>query len=214
LIYNNNEKNIAPDCMALKKDTAPDNSINKPTEPEDYSRTVELFRLLGDKSRYDIVSALRQGESYPELLAKQVGLTPATVCFHLKKLEAARIVKSRRDQFYIMYSLEPGFLGRTLGELILPRPGAEDELRRAEYEKTVLSSFIKYGRLVSIPVQRKKREIVLREIAKSFEIGRDYDEREANAIIERYHEDYCTIRREMIGMGILTRDRETYRRIK
>ena len=47
--------------MALKKDTAPDNSINKPTEPEDYSRAVELFRLLGDKSRYDIVSALRQG---------------------------------------------------------------------------------------------------------------------------------------------------------
>ena len=61
-----------------------------------------------------------------------------------------------------------------------------------------------------IPTQRKKREIVLWEIAKQFERGREYDEKEVNEIIHRFHEDHCTIRREMIACGIMARQKETY----
>ena len=48
------------------------------------------------------------------------------------------------------------------------------------------------------------------EIAKQFERGREYDEKEVNEIIHRFHEDHCTIRREMIACGIMARQKETY----
>lgn len=80
----------------------------------------------------------------------------------------------------------------------------------SKYRKRVLSGFFKYGRLTQIPTQRKKREIVLHEIAKDFDKGRTYDEQEVNNIIHKYHEDHCTIRREMIAFGIMERKKEVY----
>ncbi|MBE6541248.1 MAG: DUF2087 domain-containing protein, partial [Ruminococcaceae bacterium] len=58
------------------------------------------------------------------------------------------------------------------------------------------------------------REIVLFEILKLFETDREYSEKEVNEIILRYHEDFCTIRREMIAFGMMTRDHEIYKRVK
>ena len=83
-----------------------------------------------------------------------------------------------------------------------------------KYKKEVISNFFKYGRLTQIPTQRKKREIVLFEILKQFETDREYGEKEVNEIILRYHEDFCTIRREMIAFGMMTRDHDIYKRVK
>ena len=79
-----------------------------------------------------------------------------------------------------------------------------------KYKKEVLSHFFKYGKLTQIPTQRKKREIVLQEIVKEFEAGRKYDETEVNEIIHRFHDDHCTIRREMIACGIMVRENAMY----
>ena len=79
-----------------------------------------------------------------------------------------------------------------------------------KYKKEVISHFFKYGRLTQLPTQRKKREIVLMEIAKQFEAGKKYDEKAVNEVIHQFHEDHCTIRREMIACGIMKREKETY----
>ena len=63
---------------------------------------------------------------------------------------------------------------------------------------------------MSIPTQRKKREIVLAEIIKSFEKGKIYSEKEVDEIIHRFHEDHCTIRREMIACGLMKRENGRY----
>ena len=89
-------------------------------------------------------------------------------------------------------------------------PAISDE---EKYQKEVLSHFFKCGRLTQIPTQRKKREIVLREIAKAFDAGREYEEPEVNDIIHRFHEDHCTIRREMIACNLMAREKEVYWRI-
>ena len=52
---------------------------------------------------------------------------------------------------------------------------------------------------------------MLKEIAKALEPGREYTEREINIIIADYHDDFCTIRRDMISEGILTRDKMIYK---
>jgi hypothetical protein len=44
-----------------------------------------------------------------------------------------------------------------------------------------------------------------------FTAGRDYDEREVNAILGRAHDDVATLRRELVGYGFMSRARGTYR---
>ena len=57
---------------------------------------------------------------------------------------------------------------------------------------------------------RKKKLIILQKIAESIEPGKIYDEKEISGIIERFHPDYCTLRRDMISEGILKREKGKY----
>ena len=169
---------------------------------------LALLKLLADETRLEILNILLKEDSYVEKIACELSLTPATICYHLKKMESAGVVNCSRSQFYMIYSLNREIFDRPLYELIKK----DDPIVDAEekYKKEVLSHFFKYGRLTQIPTQRKKREIVLLEIAKQFERGREYDEKEVNEIIHLFHEDHCTIRREMIACGIMARQKETY----
>ena len=172
---------------------------------------LELLKLLADETRLNILNILLREDSYVEKIACDLSLTPATICYHLKKLEAAGVVNCSRSQFYMIYSLNRELFDKPLYECIKKDEPIMDS--EEKYRKEVLSHFFKYGRLTQLPSQRKKREIVLSEIAKSFEIGRKYDESEVNEIIHRFHEDHCFVRREMIACGIMTRERETYWRV-
>jgi len=78
----------------------------------------------------------------------------------------------------------------------------------------VIDAFFEYGKLKAIPVQRKKKLICYEVIAGQFVPGKVYEEKELNDIITKFHEDYCTIRRDMISEGILQRDGSKYVRIK
>lgn len=62
--------------------------------------SIALFKCLADKSRIQILKSLMQEEMYVERLAERLGITAATVSFHLKKLEDVGAVKSRKDQYY------------------------------------------------------------------------------------------------------------------
>ncbi|MBQ9120741.1 MAG: DUF2087 domain-containing protein [Clostridia bacterium] len=169
---------------------------------------LALLKLLADETRLEILNILMREDSYVEKLACELSLTPATICYHLKKMEAAGVVNCARSQFYMIYSLNRDIFDRPLVDLIRkdqPTLGEEEK-----YRKEVLAHFFKYGRLTQIPTQRKKREIVLAEIARAFEVGREYGEQEVNEIIHRYHEDHCFIRREMIACGIMTREKDIY----
>jgi len=67
--------------------------------------------------------------------------------------------------------------------------------------------------LKAIPAQRKKQRICLEEIAKTFEPGKEYEEKEVNDKILQFHDDFCTIRRDMISEHIMKRDGNIYRLI-
>ncbi|MBE5794235.1 MAG: DUF2087 domain-containing protein [Clostridiales bacterium] len=59
-------------------------------------------------------------------------------------------------------------------------------------------------------MQRKKRRIVLEKLAESFEGGVRYPEKQVNLILADFHDDFCTLRREMIAEGIMARDKGEY----
>ncbi len=169
---------------------------------------LELLKLLADETRLEILNILLREDSYVEKIACDLSLTPATICYHLKKMESAGVVNCSRSQFYMIYSLNREIFDKPLYEFIKK----DDAIVNTEekYKKEVLSNFFKYGRLMHLPTQRKKREIVLLEIAKQFEVGKKYDEKEVNDVIHKFHEDHCTIRREMIAFQIMAREKETY----
>ena len=174
---------------------------------------VNLFKCLADKSRLSIIANLISGPMYVELLSQRLDLAPSTISFHLKKLEKAEIVYSEKEQYYVVYHLNESLLTKNVLELIAqfdPKL-TEQKQREDKYTEDVLSAFFKYGKLKSIPVQQKKRKIVLEKIAESFEANKTYTEKEVNIIIADFHDDFCTIRKECVAFEILERDHGIYK---
>ncbi len=178
---------------------------------------VKIFKCLSDKSRVQILKSLVQEPMYVERLAERLSLTPSTISFHLKKMVDAKIVNSKKEQYYAIYSINEEILSFRMID-ILREESTEGELqkkREDEYRKKVIDTFFEHGKLISIPVQRKKERIVLEKIAESFEMEKDYTEREVNIIIADFHDDFCTIRRDMVGEGILERtENSIYKRVQ
>lgn len=177
---------------------------------------LKLFKCLSDTSRLRIIQSLTQGDMYTELLAERLELTPPTVSFHMKKLEDAGLVISRKEQYYTVYFLNRAVLEKSLYEVAASEPEQIDEQQKREeaYRQRVIKAFFEYGKLRSIPVQRKKKLICYELIAEHFEPGKVYEEKEVNAIISPIYEDYCTVRRDMISEGIFSRDGTRYVRQK
>ena len=176
---------------------------------------IKLFKCLADKSRLQILKSLAVEDMYVVRLAERLGLSAPTVSFHLKKLADAGAVKSYKTQYYTMYALEKSVFMTSILDLI-QEESDEAELQRqrdAAYRQKVLDSFFVYGKLKSIPTQKKKERIVLEEMVKAFEAGRQYTEREVNIILADFHDDFCTLRRDMIGEKLMARDLQTYWRI-
>jgi biotin operon repressor len=176
------------------------------------TEAVLLFKCLADKSRLQILKSLAMEDMDVERLAERLGLSAPTISFHLKKLAEVGAVASYKNQYYTVYSLCKAVFDARILDILSEAP--EEALlqaqREAEYRGRVLEAFFEYGKLKSIPAQRKKRRIVLEEIAGAFEPGRRYAEREVNLLIADFHDDFCTLRREMIAERILERDKEAY----
>lgn len=177
---------------------------------------IRLFKCLSDKTRLQILKSLTVEDMYVERLAERLGLTASTISFHLKKLADAGAVSSYKNQYYTMYSLcREVFLTNILDIIQEESDEADLQARRdEEYRRKVIDSFFKYGKLKSIPTQRKKERIILEEMVQAFDFDRMYTEREVNLILADYYDDFCTLRRDMIGEQLMTRGADGYKRIR
>ncbi|MBE0564487.1 MAG: metalloregulator ArsR/SmtB family transcription factor [Krumholzibacteria bacterium] len=175
----------------------------------EFDDAADLLKALADPTRLRLVRALLEAPSYVEALATGLGVAAPTVSHHLKKLEDAGLVERRREQYYTMVHVLPGLLDRRLRDLVEAAGddrSAED--RRLEaYRQRILGTFFRDGHLVKLPAQRKKRLVVLEAFAADFAPDRDYAEDEVNAVIVQRCADYCTVRRELVDAGLMTRPR-------
>ena len=127
---------------------------------------IKLFKCLADKSRLQILKSLVKEDMYVERLAERLDLTPATISFHLKKLEDAKAVTSRKEQYYTMYSIRKEVFMTNILDIIKEESDEADEQKQREeaYRKKVISAFFEYGKLKSIPAQRKRSVFVWRKL--------------------------------------------------
>ena len=181
--------------------------------PKNESRNEEIavFKALADESRLKIISILLEKDSYTEYLANRLGLTPPTITYHMDKLEKAGIVFSTRIQHYIIYSINRELMDRRIGEYIQAVIQYDDT---KSYEEKVVDNFFEYGRLMKLPTQIKKREVVVGYIASKFELDKIYTEKDLVTILAELYDDYCTLKRDLLGMGFLVDLNQKYKRIK
>jgi hypothetical protein len=77
-------------------------------------------------------------------------------------------------------------------------------------DSRVLATFVKDGRIVTMPTKRAKRLVVLDHVAQSFEPGRTYPESQVNEVLRSFHEDVAALRRYLVDEGFLTREANVY----
>jgi biotin operon repressor len=170
---------------------------------------VNFFKALADPNRLKIVGLLAQQSYSVEELAALLNLKASTVSHHLARLSEAGLVSARTQSYYNVYQLEKEALeskSRSLfssADLSASIAGVDLEA----YDQKVVADFTrKDGSLKTIPAQRKKLEAVLRYVARAFKVGKRYSEKQVNEILGGYHEDTATLRRELVGYGLMKRE--------
>ena len=176
---------------------------------EQETELVAVFKALADSSRLKIVGLLAQQPYTVEQLAAMLDLKPPTISHHLAKLSEVGLVSARAEGYYNVYQLEKMALSASMQRIFSSDQMASvtAEVDMDAFERKVVNDYLlPDGRLKTIPAQQKKLEAVLRYVAKSFEPGRRYSEKQVNEILARFHEDTASLRRELVGFKIMARE--------
>lgn len=66
---------------------------------------TNIFKVLSDKQRRDILVMLKDGRMNAGEIAQRLGVTPAALSYHLKLLKAADLVMEYKQKNYIYYEI-------------------------------------------------------------------------------------------------------------
>lgn len=159
----------------------------------------------------DLLLLAIQGKSDKEV-AQQLGTSPSTVRNHRFNL------RQKEKQAKVMLAIMELFSEFTPDKLqdfvhIHRRATMVDErfaITEKENEDVLAAYFpVEFnGKLKDFPRKEKRKLIILRHIAKEFLPGRMYTEKEVNAQLLCFYDDYVTLRRYLIEYGFLDRQRD------
>jgi biotin operon repressor len=170
---------------------------------------VTFFKALADANRLKIVGLLAEKAYSVEELAALLKLKPPTISHHLAKLVEAGLVKSRAESYYSMYQLDQSVLESKARSMFSQQElsTVAAEVDADAYDNKVIKDYSRRdGSLKTLPSQRKKLEAILRYVVKEFDMEKRYSEKQVNEILARYHADTATLRRELVGFGLMQRE--------
>jgi hypothetical protein len=152
-----------------------------------------------------VFAALVLGDRTVEQVRESTGLTSREILKATARLVDGGLVVAGADGMYFV--MEEAFTAAA--REVAP---VRDDDFGGEPEATarVLRSFVRDGRLTSIPTQRSKRLVVLDRLAQEFEPGQHYTERQVNSILRRWHEDTAALRRYLVDDGFMQRAHGEY----
>ena len=181
----------------------------------DLATLLAFFKAMANESRLRIVGLLAERERSVQELAALLDLKEPTVSHHLAALKALGLVTARPEGVVRWHALRIETLTELNRSLLDPAGGVAlaHEVAPAEdaWEAKVLASYVDaQGKLAAIPASRRKRAIVLKWLARQFREGRRYREAEVNEILQRRHWDCATLRRELVGHGMMARQAGVY----
>lgn len=164
-----------------------------------------LCGLLAEEERLLAFAAVVLGAQTPSEVATTTGLPPRDVVRALRRLEQGGLVQAVEGR---LIGSRTAFK-ETMREYA-PEPGPSEPLDPDQAKATILRTFVRDGRLVTIPAARGKRQVVLEHIAACFEPGVKYPERAVDAVLRAWHEDYVSLRRYLIDEDLMARENGIY----
>jgi hypothetical protein len=174
--------------------------------------SLRFFKALGDESRLRIVGILANHEQSVDELAAQLDLRAPTVSHHLARLRDVGLVSMRSDGNVHLYRLELDALrslSRDAFSVERIATFVDDDSAQA-WQRKVLRDFCDGPRLKEIPASHKKRAVVLAWLADQFSFDARYREVDVNEVLRQHHPDTATLRRELVGAGLLEREQSVY----
>lgn len=66
---------------------------------------TNIFKVLSDKQRRDILVMLKNGRMNAGEIAEQLGITPAALSYHLKLLKGADLIMEYKQKNFIYYEI-------------------------------------------------------------------------------------------------------------
>ncbi|MBK3575878.1 DUF2087 domain-containing protein [Streptomyces sp. MBT65] len=176
--------------------------------------TDQLFRLFAEQNRVRAFAAVALGAETSEQVAEVAGLTPKGTALALLKLREQGVLKTMDDgELRVDYDLFKK-LARQDEEPVDESPVTGDE-----HTDMILRTFVRSGRLVRLPAQWARKQVVLQYIAEqTFTPGVEYPERIVNEKLRAWCEDgevdHVTLRRYLVDLRHLGRGDGIYRRIE
>lgn len=174
---------------------------------------LDFVKAMSDPVRLRIVGLLSQGAATREEIAAHLNLSPKDSLTHLGFLEFVGAV-SQKSGVFTLNNDKLSTLGRDkfIGEskAFVPPEGLDEKSK-----KTLRDCLNADGSIRQIPEQKKILPL-LNYLVDHFEFDRNYNEREVNTIIKRFHADTAGLRRDLIEAGLLAResDGSRYWRVK
>jgi hypothetical protein len=176
---------------------------------------LRFFKALAHESRLRLLGFVAQRERSVQELAGLLGLSEPTTSHHLALLHQAGLVGLRVEGNLHWYVFDPSKLA-PLAKSLLARQDVTQwsGTARTDAPDRLIQNYLEPdGRLRLIPAARKKRYPVLAWLANHFDFDRRYREAEVNQILQTRHWDSATLRRELVGYRMLTREKGVYWRL-
>lgn len=168
-----------------------------------------IIGLLADADRRRLLAAFELGASTLQEAASSAGLADHRAAKALGKLlEVGVVVSDDAGMFAVR-----GVVFARAARQALTRPPRNEHAAEPIESRRILDTFVRDGRLVSMPTAHHKRLIVLEWLAQRFEPGDRYLEVEVNVALDDQAEDPATLRRALVDEGFLDRAGGTYWRI-
>ena len=183
--------------------------VLKQTMTNTNTELLTFFKALADANRLKIVGLLAGKPYSVEELAALLKLKPSTVSHHLARLSEAGLVRARAESYYSVYQLDQSVLEAKARSMFTQEElsSVAAEVDVDAYDNKVIKDYSKRdGSLKTLPAQRKKLEALLRHVVKAFDVGKRYSEEQVNEILAYYHADTATLRRELVGYGLMNRE--------
>jgi biotin operon repressor len=182
--------------------------------------TLNMLKALADDSRLTLLQLLASGERSVGDLAEQVSLGEPTVSHHLARLREVGLVSLRmagNQRFYRVNDSGLALFKQLAAEIEQTQPlpeqlGADNAwiatLGWSAEDQQVLREHTQGRQLTRLPSKQKKTLVILRWLATMFEPERFYSEAQVNAVLKAvYAEDYVSLRRDLVDLGYLRRER-------
>jgi hypothetical protein len=167
------------------------------------SDAATYLGLLADGDRLKVVAALALGATTAAEVRTASGLDARATGRALARLEDAGVVVKEHDALRL--DLTP------LHEATRAAAATEPEDYGTDAETArVLRPFLRDGRVVGMPASHTKRRVLLEHVVQVFEPGERYTEKDVNAMLRAFADDYVTIRRYLVDNDLLSRENGVY----